>query len=198
MKNNSSKRIVCDRCKRPIANCYCDCLETIETQGKILIIRHVKEREHPFNTALMARLQIKNLVLLDSDNPNFKEILLKFIEDNNPILIFKNTKSKNITDQKFNSQQSFILLDGTWDKARSLLLGNSEVLEKLETFHFDVGSTPQTIYHSVRKACSNEALSTLEALVYTLEYLNEKNYQKLLRPLERIIEDQKKWAKKGP
>ncbi|EQC43937.1 DTW domain protein [Bacteriovorax sp. Seq25_V] len=167
-------------------------------ENHVLIIRHVKEREHPFNTALMAKLQINNLILLDSDNPHFKSIIIDFIEKYKPILIFKNNHSKEIEELEKNRKQNLILLDGTWDKARSLLLGNQELLGSLPTYHFSEGDTPKTIYKSVRKACAEEALSTLEALVYSLEYLNGESYESLLAPLSKVVEEQKKWASKDP
>lgn len=194
----TKKRQSCQRCLRPLSNCYCDSLHNISVKNKVLIIRHVKEREHPFNTALMAKLQIEDLILLDSDHPGFKSIIKSFIKDFNPILIFKNHDSSEITKLEKGKTRNIILLDGTWDKARSLLLGNQDLFGNLPVYHFSEGATPPTIYKSVRKACTDEAISTLEALTYSLEYLNNENYESLLGPLKRVVEEQKKWATKDP
>lgn len=184
-----AKRAVCDKCSRPKKVCFCHTISKIKTDSHILILRHFKEKNHPFNTARMAELSLLNCSVLDTDQNDFKKKLSDFIEEYRPFLIFYNQKSVDIDEHKSNlPSKNFILLDGTWDKAKKVLFSN-EALQELPIFHLNPKN--ETIYAPIRKACSQNFISTIEAVKETLECIYEnKKFEELLAPLIYTVNKQ--------
>lgn len=185
-----SKRIKCPSCLRPLTVCYCSSIEKVEIPNKILIIRYFKESDHPFNTARMADLSMNNCQVINSNDPNVDLVIDNFIKDFAPFLLFKRTNSSQLVESNEVKAINFIVLDGTWSKARGLL-HQSKVLQNLICKHLDIEET--SIYKTIRRTCSQEYLSTLEAISKCLELLNNCSYEHLLTPLKRTVELQSKW-----
>lgn len=192
----TSKRDTCSTCLRPISVCFCSCLNHIKISQSILIIRDKSERLHPFNTAIMAKLQIENLEIIDTDNDDFENVISKFIIEQKPYLLFKNHESKLLTSTFLNEQEStnFIAIDGTWDKAKAIYL-KYEILQSLNLLHIEPSLEQETIYKDIRKATIKDSLSTLEAIKLALEITHNKTFHELLAPLEYTIKAQKKFSK---
>ncbi len=187
----STKRKECKTCLRPINSCYCHTISKISNNKPIMIIRHIKEAKHPFNTAHMANLSLTNAQIVESNDPCLNEKLLEFITDFNPLLIFKSIHSKEIMNQDILDHNGYIFLDGTWDKAKSILFSN-KLLQNLPQRHFVTAE--KSIYAPIRKACSSEFLSTIEAIKEVIEMDEQKEIESLLDPLKHIIKEQKKWV----
>lgn len=200
-----AKREKCDNCLRPINHCYCHKLISFNTESKILILRHEMEAKHPFNTALMAKLQIPSLILLtdhdetDSGNIQLENIvqqeLIVFIKKYKPFLLFMNQHSKDL-EKNLSSlpSKNFIILDGTWDKAKSLLY-KYHCLQELPVFHLDCTVTSR--YQSLRKACSESALSTLEACGYATGLINNQKIEGLFDVLDHVVSLQNEFKTKN-
>jgi DTW domain-containing protein YfiP len=139
----------------------------------------------------MAELSIPNCRVIDSDQENYKEILQEFIDKYNPFMVFYTHETNDLKENIPNlPSKNFILLDGTWDKARKILFTNP-VLQKLKMFHLN--PVEETLYKPIRKACSEGFISTLEATKETLETLYpDKKISGLLSPLKYTVELQLK------
>lgn len=192
----TDKRESCSRCLRPKSVCYCHTLSFIEVPQKILIIRDKTEKHHPFNTAVMAKLQLSNLTLVDSDDKNFEQIVEDFIDKNRPYLLFKNHQSKLLSKNilKESNLTNFIAIDGTWDKAKAIYLKIKE-LQTLPLLHIQPSIDQETIYKDIRKATIKDSLSTLEAIKAALEIAHDSSLDSLLAPLKFTISTQKKFIK---
>lgn len=142
----------------------------------------------------MAELSLYRCKIIDSDDPNLDFKLKDFINNYDPILIFKSQHSEALKREK-QSCGGYIFLDGTWDKAKSILFAN-KLLKELPQCHLE--STKKSIYSPLRKACSEEFLSTLEAIKEVIEVDEQRNLEDLLSPLKFVIEEQKKWVPKDP
>ena len=185
------KRQTCNSCKRPLKQCYCHTICPFQNKKPILVIRHVKEKEHPFNTARMADLTFQRISVIDSNHEDKERIIQEFIEKYEPYLLFKTSHSKMLDSKASHHHKGIIVLDGTWDKAKSILF-SSKRLQELAQFHLDVKEA--SIYKSVRSACSKEFLSTFEAIIKAVETDEEMSLRNLLSPLEFLVREQKKWS----
>jgi len=184
-------REVCTQCLRPRGSCYCHSIRKIHTTNHILILRHHSETTHPFNTARMAELGLIKCNIIESDDENFESIIKVFIDKYEPFLLFKSMDSISIESNRDDiDNKSFIVIDGTWSKAKSILHAN-EQLQKLPTYHINDGG--ETIYKDIRRSCSEEHLSTLEAIRFTLEQQEGKDFSALLSPLKELIRQQKEF-----
>lgn len=190
-----SQRKKCPHCLRPLKSCYCDEIINQKNENNILILRHYKEKEHPFNTARMAELSLSQCQTMDSDHENFDEEIRSFIKNKKPFLLLKKEGSQELSshlDQL--PSHNFIALDGTWSKAKKVLFKNND-LQALPCFHLDSEET--SLYRPIRKACSQEFLSTFEAIVKTLNTVENKNYDKCLNVLKYLVEQQLKYMKEN-
>jgi len=190
-----AKRETCSACLRPLKACYCNSINKLDTESRILILRHFKEKDHPFNTARMAELSLANCRVLDSDDTSFPQDLSEFISLYNPFLVFFNKDSLELNE---NIEQlpsnNFILLDGTWDKAKKILYSTPQ-LQELKIYHLT--PSKETIYRPIRKACADGFLSTIEALKVTLDQIYpDQEFGPLLSPLEYTVNLQLELRKK--
>ncbi|WP_034721494.1 DTW domain-containing protein [Bacteriovorax sp. DB6_IX] len=192
-----NKRQTCSKCARPQKLCYCHLIKNLKTESKQLILRHFKEKDHPFNTAKMAEMSLSDCTILDSDDPNFTNEISDFITKENPFLLFYTSESKEL-EESLNEipSKNFIALDGTWDKAKKILFSN-ESLSKIPIFHLNPKS--ETIYRPIRKACAENFISTVEAIKEAIELIENRNdLEELLEPLRFTVQEQLKYQKKGP
>ncbi len=186
-----SKRETCSVCTRPQTQCYCDSISVYENSLPTLLIRHIRESSHPFNTGRMAALTYKNFKLIESNDPNLHKVINDFINEYNPFLLFKTQSSLPISKEEINNHGAMIVLDGTWDKAKAILFANKE-LQKLTQLHLQ--ESKKSIYKSIRKACSEDFLSTFEAITSVYEMQESRSLEEQIKPLKTIVEQQRKWS----
>lgn len=190
----SNKRELCQECQRPVNTCYCSSITKLDLENNILIIRDPKEALHPFNTAVMAQKSLSSCQILCAHDLDLEKKIESFIAKYRPFLLFKNDQSQCLSEVRKREvlPRNFIVLDGTWKKAKRIYFENTS-LQKLECLHLE--SDKASIYSPIRKACSKDFLSTVEAIALCLESVNNANYPTLLDPLKRVIEIQSKWQK---
>ena len=68
----------CYVCFRPLATCFCDVIPSINNRTHILILQHVKERFHAFNTARIVRQALQNCTLIVDQTANLAARNLPF------------------------------------------------------------------------------------------------------------------------
>src|SRR5688572_28976992 len=64
ISDSTTYRQRCYECFRPQEDCYCAAIPQIANQTEVLILQHLRERFHPFNTARMVRRSLQNCRLL--------------------------------------------------------------------------------------------------------------------------------------
>ncbi|MCA9122902.1 MAG: DTW domain-containing protein [Planctomycetales bacterium] len=58
----------CYHCFRPAELCFCDAIPRIDNRTNVLILQHVGERFHPFNTARIVQRSLSNCRLIVDHN----------------------------------------------------------------------------------------------------------------------------------
>jgi DTW domain-containing protein YfiP len=172
-------RICCSQCHRPIKTCICHLFTSINNNVHIVVLQHPTEVKQTKGTAFLLTQSLINSDLIVgedfSENDELNQLIQKY--QSRCFLLYPdehaiNVETINVTEQD-QGQFCVVLLDGTWKKSYRMLM-LSKNLQKLPRL-----TLPDTIvgqYH-IRKTHKANALSTLEAAVYTLISL-EKNTDK--------------------
>jgi len=181
------KRMLCQRCERPINVCYCQNITTLENQWPVYIFQYFKENKYALGTARIAKLSLNNCNIFPSNHQEYqKQLDTLFLQS--PLLIFPGKDSIPLTSLSLSKPKPLIFLDGTWRKTRRLL-HESPQLESFVKVSFE---TNRLSRYRIRKAPSLFSVSTLEAIVYVLSYLENEptKYQSLLNSMDLMINKQ--------
>lgn len=174
----------CFTCFKSHQLCICKYINRIECKQKIIILQHPKEKFHPYNTAIIAKLSLKNCSILTGEDFSENEVLNRIIKEENCILAYpdkiqskenKNIEIKNMT---------LILIDATWKKANKIFF-LSKNIQKLP--RLSIMLEQKSIYQ-IRKSSLPQSLSTIEAITYILDKNHTGNFETLLIPLKKMIE----------
>lgn len=181
-------RPLCARCHRPVSHCLCHTVSTLDTRTEVLILQHPDEARHALNTARLAVLGLNNAKLhvgerfewlpaLLSD-PSVDSLLLFPGEEALPLAPVRDVPGRRLR---------LLVPDGTWRKARKLLYLNPS-LAGLTRVALPLAGKSR---YRLRKAPTDGALSTLEAIVAALEILEApRRFDRLLAPFEALIQQQ--------
>lgn len=177
----------CYVCYRPITACFCDVIPSIDNRTHILILQHVKERFHAFNTARIVKQALKNSELIVDQTPSLAAASLPLLESTG--VLFPGRDAKLLSEIPVDDRPSqLIILDGTWHHARTLMR-DIPALHRLPRYRLDPVA-PST--YRIRKEPTASALSTLEATVAALRVLEPETegLGRLLGAFDRMIDDQ--------
>ncbi|ELS41916.1 tRNA-uridine aminocarboxypropyltransferase [Pseudomonas syringae] len=180
-------RARCERCLRPATHCLCALIPQLDSRTRVLILQHPDEVSHALNTARLAALGLVNAQLLVGEVfGDLQQILNP--PGYQPRLLFPGEAAQTLTPYAQDSLPTLLVVpDGTWRKARKLLHLNPLLAELPRVTPGDV---PVSRYR-LRKAPGPEALSTLEAIVHTLQTLEAPtSFEALLKPFDALIEGQ--------
>ncbi len=173
----------CSRCQRPLAQCLCPLIPSLDSRAQVLILQHPSEAGHALNTARLAALGLCNAQLCIGER--FAEPVDGPVGD---YLLFPGDDALNLAELAASERPlRLIVPDGTWRKARKLLHVNPW-LAALPRVALPPGLTSR---YRLRKAPAEGALSTIEALVTALNALEDtRRFDALLRPFEALIDGQ--------
>lgn len=183
-------RPVCMICRRPESVCYCAHVTQIETQTKIVLLQHPRERDKAIGTARMASLCLPNSELhVGIDFENSKE-LDRVLEQaaGHVALLYPGEDSKEVTRLPAGERLTLIVVDGTWWQTRKMVRRNSK-LASLPRVAF----TPERpSEYRIRKEPEDHCVSTIEALMYVLGALegNVERFTALLAPFRAMVDAQ--------
>lgn len=202
----ATKRPICSNCKRPVRNCICALIIPIVNQVEILILQHSDEAPNAKNTAGLLHLSLKNsqlkigeqFVAEDLDN-------WLFADQKQPVLLYPEIPEykalglaapqpfcpQNLITQ---NQLRLVIIDATWRKSRKMIYLN-RALQSLPRVMLT--ETPTSIY-KIRKAHSENQLSTLEASCYALGQLEQQqvDYAPLLTSMSLFVAQQSAFVPK--
>jgi DTW domain-containing protein YfiP len=180
-KQKFNKNEVCERCGRPKGDCFCGKVTALDNRIKVVILQHPQEQFKALNSARLAHLQLKNsTIFVGLSWPNFKSVagqgeltsewgvlFLKpdYHEGGRPVSII-NRKKRPVENTSF--LRGIIVLDGTWKQAKALWWRNPWLL-KLNR----IGLNPD--HPSLRPQVKSAGLSTIEAIAFALEHLNDRS-----------------------
>ena len=186
---DGAARARCGRCQRPQSHCLCALIPQLQSRTRVLILQHPEESRHALNTARLAALGLVNGELQVGEqfadlaswlaDPAYQACLLFPGDDAQPVATVAASASAR--------PLLLVVPDGTWRKARKLLYLNP-LLAALPRVCLPVGLESR---YRLRKAPAAGALSTIEAIVATLNALEgEGRFDALLQPFEALIEGQ--------
>ncbi len=179
----------CEGCQRPVSRCLCSAIPRLHSTTRIVIIQHPSERHHALNTArfLAAGLINAELHIVERIAPDSALYCQLADPARRTEVLFPGPAASRLAPATDPRAHQLVLLDGTWRKARKLLHLNP-ILAALPQVALAPGLASR---YRLRKAPAPGALSTIEAGVAALEMLEpDKPFQTLLRPFERLIDEQ--------
>lgn len=178
-------RARCERCARPLSHCLCHLIPQLSSRTRVLILQHPDEVGHALNTARLAALGLENAELRVGEvfadlhfDPAYRACLLFPGEMAQPLPL--------VTPDADERPLLLVVPDGTWRKARKLLHLNPRLAE-LPRVCLPSGLRSR---YRLRKAPTEGALSTIEAITVALELQEGCCFDELLRPFEALIEGQ--------
>src|SRR6185295_10478417 len=173
-------RPMCGRCRRPLSVCYCGALPRIETETRVVILQHPRERDMPIGTARMASLCLPRAELHVGVRWGDSLPLGRALRDpaRPPILLYPGPGAADILRAPPRGPVTLIVVDGTWSQARTVVRDNP-VLQELS--HYRIRREPRAEY-----------VSTIEALMHVLGALegDPARFRSLLDPLRAMVDAQ--------
>lgn len=180
-------RTRCYECFRPAPLCFCDAVPSIRNQTKILILQHVKERFHAFNTARIVQKSLQNATLIVDQTPKLASMKLPI--DDNTGLLFPGKESRLLSEVPPSElPKQLVILDGTWHHAKTFM----KQIPSLSTLpQFRLSPSAPSRYR-LRREPTTFALSTLEATVSALKTIepNTDGFEALIGAFDRMVETQ--------
>jgi DTW domain-containing protein YfiP len=162
-----SLRPYCAKCKYPQATCVCSEIDIISVAVNVVILQHVKEREHAKNTARLVSLCIPTANIISSDDDEAVNALHEHCNKTNSAVIYPSDDSIAIENDfvtPLKGIDTILFIDGSWKQAFGMMQ-KYHWLQALPAYHFS--QAPNTNY-SIRHTRIDKGLSTLEAVAYTL------------------------------
>lgn len=182
-------RALCEKCQFIISDCICPQIQSINNQTQVIVLQHRSEQNNAKNTVRLAKLIYQKItVLIGEHNDDFSELANLPIETT--ALLYPGESAKVLDDQCSKTDLThLIVLDGTWKKANKLLF----TVERLKQFRqVSFKQLPTNQYH-LRKANRSDSLSSLEAIAYALECVENLAMTPAYLALDAMMENQFKY-----
>ncbi len=177
----------CYECFRPLSHCFCDAIPTIANRTDVLILQHIGERDHAFNTARIVGKALQRCHIATDHNRRFgmhdlpiqAHAGLLYPSDDAPVLT-------ELADSERPSQ--LVIIDGTWPQAKTIVRDVPQ-LRDLPRYRLAPTSPGQ---YRIRREPNEFSLSTLEATVAALRALEPgtAGLDQLLTAFNTMVENQ--------
>ena len=185
--SESEHRERCYVCFRPTSACFCRLIPTIANRTDVLILQHVKERFHAFNTARIVKRALKNCSLFVDQTTKLASKDLPLRE--RAAVLYPGADSVPLSELHPDARpQQLVILDGTWHHARTFMR-DIPVLQHLP--HVCLNPDQPGEYR-IRKEPTDSALSTVEAAVQALSILEPETtgLNQLLNAFRHMVDEQ--------
>ncbi|MCH2058920.1 MAG: DTW domain-containing protein [Thalassotalea sp.] len=188
-------RAYCPQCSRPLSHCICGFMVKTDNQVEVILLQHPKEVGHPKGTAnllLGSLTNVKRFVGECFDEHDaFQQYMtqLKSNASSSPCLLYPSEGALQLDSSMFKGENRditaqsklgpLIVIDSTWKKSyKTFQL--SKCLQSLTQV-----SLPNDLegQYEIRTTRKQNALSTLEAVSYALQFLeqDQEKYDTLLK-----------------
>lgn len=178
-----SVRPRCPQCQRPAASCYCARIPHLHNRWPVRILQHPLEARHALGTARIAALGLSNCELATGTS-----LELTFPDWQDCVLLYPGPDSQPLAGLLTTPSRPLLFVDATWRKSRRMLL-ESAALAALPRFHLE---NPRPSRYRIRREPNDAAVSTLEAIVQSLEVLEATpgRYAGLLEVMDTLVDEQ--------
>lgn len=188
-------RIDCRRCGRPLVACYCAHVTAIPTRTRVVVLQHPRERRKAIGTARIAAACLPSAEILVGVEFERDERARSLLADPDApaVLLYPSPEARDLNRDPPKGPVTLVVLDGTWNQARSLLRRNPW-LERLPKVAF---APERPSEYRIRREPREDYVSTIEAMVYALGALEEGDparFQALMAPFRAMVDVQVAFA----
>jgi len=183
----SHHRKRCYRCFRPETLCFCEAIPQIDNRTDVLLLQHVGERYHPFNTARIVKESLNRCELFVDHNSRLSGHGFPIAADAG--LLYPQADAPRLSELSPEQRPSqMVIIDGTWNQAKTILRDVPE-LHALPCYRLDPETPGQ---YRIRREPNAFSLSTLEATVSALKALEPETtgLDQLLAAFHKMVDDQ--------
>jgi DTW domain-containing protein len=170
--------------------CYCAAIPRLDTQTRVVILQHPRERDVPIGTARMATLCLPNAELHVGIRWDQHAGLAVALADpaRTPILLYPGPGARDILADPPRGPVTLVVVDGTWSQAKTVVRDNP-VLQALPRYAF---AAPEASHYRIRKEPRVEYCSTIEAVMHVLGALegDTERFRALLDPFHAMVDAQ--------
>ncbi len=177
----------CYQCFRPLSLCFCQTIPQIDNRTDILILQHVGERNHPFNTARIVQKALRRCCLAADHNQRLGRHDLPI--QRNAGLLYPRANAPLLTELAAAERPGqLVIIDGTWHQAKTIVRDVPQ-LRDLPCYRLAPSAAGQ---YRIRREPDAQSLSTLEATVAALRALepDTDGLDQLLRAFNTMVENQ--------
>ncbi|MDA1051464.1 MAG: DTW domain-containing protein [Planctomycetota bacterium] len=177
----------CYQCFRPKSLCFCEAIPQIDNRTDVLILQHVGERFHPFNTARIVQKALRRCQLIADHNQRLAAHDLPIHA--NAGLLYPRANAPSLTELPAAERpDQLVIIDGTWHQAKTIVRDVPQ-LHQLPCFRLEPASPGQ---YRIRREPNEQSLSTVEATVAALQVLepNTVGLDQLLCAFHQMVENQ--------
>ncbi len=110
----------CYQCFRPMSLCFCEAIPRIDNRTDVLILQHVGERFHPFNTARIVQKALRHCHLIADHNQRLGTHPLPI--QANAGLLYPRANAPLLTELSAAERpDQLVIIDGTWHQAKTIV-----------------------------------------------------------------------------
>jgi DTW domain-containing protein YfiP len=183
-------RAVCVRCRRPERVCYCRHVVPIETETRVVLLQHPRERDVPIGTARMASLCLPRSELHVGVHFSGSEVLRRATSDaaRPAVLLYPGPGAIDVRKAPPARPVTLIVVDGTWAHTKKIVRENPE-LAALPRYAFAPDAPSE---YRIRREPRDDYVSTIEALVAVLGVLegDAERFRPMLAPFRAMVDAQ--------
>lgn len=179
------KRSTCLRCKRPSSVCYCHTLQRVDNYWPVHILQHPRETKHAIGTAAIAALSLSHCQRQVGESFTLQSVT---VEASQAVLVYPGEGAGTLDALDRGVPQALVFIDASWRKSHRMLMESPE-LQALPRVGLQLD---QVSHYRIRKSKFEASLSTVEAIVHCLAFLeqDDKKYLPLLHTMDWMIEKQ--------
>lgn len=193
MSSTDSSRKQCPSCRRPAGYCYCSRITVVNNRIPVFILQDKRESRHALGTARMAALSLKHAEIaeVDPDRPEeHADVLARGFSQPlaSPLLLYPGGLEPRMAASGFaHTPPELLVIDADWKRSRRML----HVFPQLAALpRISLSNLPGSRYR-IRKEPGPNAVSTLEAIVATLQQLEPgRDFTPLLATMDWVIDQQ--------
>jgi len=170
-----------------MSRCFCEAIPSIDNRTEVLVLQHVGERFHPFNTARIVQKALRHCYLITDHNKQFGKQHLPI--QANAGLLYPGANAPSLTELTASERpEQLVIVDGTWHQAKTIVRDVPQ-LRHLPCFRLTPNSPGQ---YRIRREPNAQSLSTLEATVAALQALEPETVGlgQLLSAFNQMVENQ--------
>ena len=170
MTFTSESRAFCPQCEFLKSRCLCSTLKNIPNSLPLIVLQHPGESKHPLNTVRIMKKSFNEMTVLTGEDftGNIRLNTLLSNPENVCALLYPTDEASTLNGTTPPGDLThLIVIDGTWRKAKKMFM-LSKNLQALPALKLSLTTSSD---YRIRKSPGEKALSTLEASVAALSFL---------------------------